>query len=625
MKGLIGLSLIALGIFLAVMGGFLLNAQTVTTCSTEWEYVTDISAAFNGDRSDLDVDYDPSSNVTGWSNSEGYNNGLVKGVDYLPSQPNTYFVVTDAPPPEADAITLSAGGASSYSATSTLEGTLLDGATATDIWHVQRPGAWEPSTTDRVLEIPLAAVMTAYGADQYTLISIAMDPTYPAWPGVFFDSDMRYHYATAGHQGYYSWEGSPVTSMDVLPQSGTVRIGETVYQLSEITIGLKSDQSLVLTIQRTPLTAIVYMDPVAGVLPEWDAGTLYWNNSYVNQSVTMAFSRYDLQGNVNEGTTWISPKDVSGDGDALMALRVSDGRWSLSLQELVEEGDEIYWDDAETVDLGTWDAVQLTFSGGSVTAVPLAGFKTFGDYTAVNAPVTKDWNLADGGMIGHIEFRATPHLRMCVVSTTVRIAEGGLYMQNASMSPSDAFPTVKAISLRIGSAAHVGTGIVFSDSDSSVLVPVSQTGQARIDGKWLDFKDVTFMWVSSSMPSRTIADVTYPAALYIKGEEYDSDTIWAMTPSGAVHIMDSSDWTVLLEGVWAPSMLFYTGDNVADERTELYDVSEPQFRWDFNTFIVIMMAVSVCGAIVAAYYGKMDLLDWVVVAGTIVGLWMVLG
>lgn len=623
MKGMFGAGLIALGIFVAVIGGFLFNAETVTTCSTDWEYVTDIAAAFQGEKSDLDVDYDPASNVTGWSDIQGYNNGLVAGVDYLPSSPNTYFVVTDAPPAVADTITVRSGATSAWSAQSALDGSLLSGATATEIWHIQRPGAWEPSTTDRVLEIPLSAIMTAYSADQYSLISITMDPTYPAWPGVFFDSDMRYHYATAGHQGYYSWEGQPVTSMDIMPQSATVRINETVYQLSDVHIGLKNNQTLELSVQRTPLTAIVYMDPVAGVLPKWDTSTLYWSNGYQNVSVTMAFSRYDLEGNLHEGETIIRPLDMSGNGDVRMGVTAHNGRWSMVLYEYDPEGD-IHWQASETVDLGAWDAVQLTFSQGSVTAVPIGSFRTFGDYVAVNTPVTKAWNLAGGSTIGSIEFPESPVLRMCAVSTTVRIPDGGLYMQNASLTPSDAFPTVQAVSLRIGSAAHVGTGIVFSDGSSSVLVPVRDNSQIRIDGRWLDFKDVTFMWVSTSMPAKTIAGTTYPAGLYQKGQSYAAGTVWAMTPSGAKEIIQSSDWTVLLEGVWAPSVLFYTGDNVVDERTELYDISKPEFRWDKATFIVILMAVSVCGAIIGSYFERTDVLDWVVVGGTIAVLWVML-
>lgn len=623
MKGMFGAGLIALGIFVAVIGGFLFNAETVTTCSTDWEYVTDIAAAFQGEKSDLDVDYDPASNVTGWSDVQGYNNGLVAGVDYLQSSPNTYFVVLDSPPGGEDTITLRSGATSAWSAQSEVEGSLLSGATATEIWHVQRPGAWEPSTTDRVLEIPLAAIMTAYNADQYALITITMDPTYPAWPGVFFDSDMRYHYAAAGHQGYYSWEGQPVTSMDVFPQSATVRIGGTVYQLSDIHFGLKSSQTLELSVVRTQLTPVVYMDPVAGVLPIWDTSTLYWSNGYQNVSVTMAFSRYDLEGNLHEGETIIRPLDMSGDGDVRMGVTVHSGRWSMVLYEYDPEGD-IHWQASETVDLGAWDAVQLTFSQGSVTAMPIGSFRTFGDYVTVNTPVTKDWDLAGGGTIGSIEFPESPVLRMCAVSTTVRIPDGGLYMQNASLTPSDAFPTVQAVSLRIGSAAHVGTGIVFSDGNSSVLVPVRENNQMRIDGRWLDFKDVTFMWVSTSMPAKTIAGTTYPAGLYQKGQSYAAGTVWAMTPSGAKEIIQSSDWTVLLEGVWAPSVLFYTGDNVVDERTELYDISEPSFRWDKATFVVILMAVSVCGAVIGSYFEKTDVLDWVVVGGTIAVLWVML-
>lgn len=85
MKGVYGAMLIALGVFVAIMGGYILNAETVTTCSTDWSYVTDVNAAFVGDRSDMDVDYSPPANVTGWSYSKGYNNGWISGVEYTES------------------------------------------------------------------------------------------------------------------------------------------------------------------------------------------------------------------------------------------------------------------------------------------------------------------------------------------------------------------------------------------------------------------------------------------------------------------------------------------------------------------------------------------------------------
>lgn len=82
MKGMFGAMLIGLAIFVAILGGYLLNAEKVTTCETEWEYVTDVSGAFQGDKSDLDVPYNPPANVTGWSaidDPEG-NGGWISGV-----------------------------------------------------------------------------------------------------------------------------------------------------------------------------------------------------------------------------------------------------------------------------------------------------------------------------------------------------------------------------------------------------------------------------------------------------------------------------------------------------------------------------------------------------------------
>lgn len=622
MKGILGLSLVSLGLVAAIFGGYLLNAETVTTCSTEWDYVTNIAGAFEGDRSDLEVDYNPSSNVTGWSASPGFNNGMLSGVDYRPSSPNTYFIVTDAPAPVADSITITAGN-SLYSASSTSGGAFMTDVSSTEIWHIRVPGSLY--NTARVLEIPLQAVMAAYGYENYQLIEVTMDPDYPdSWPGVFFDSDMQYHYATSQHNGYYEWTGSPVTSMTVYPLAGTVRIGTDTYAIGDVTLGAVSTHDLVMDLTTTARTATVYMDPVAGVIPEYGSRA-YWDNNYENVSLTTVFSRTNFDGAVAEGAMFIQLASYDGLSTTLIAVGVSDGRWQVGLYS----GDIDNYLLQDYKELGSWPAIQVTITDGVLSAVPVSRFVSFGDYDVINVPTVADWNIVGGKTVG--SFMVEPDtltssvVRLSVTNTVIRIAEGGLYVQNGEMTPSDAFPNVDAVSLRIGSAAHVGTGIVFmDDGGSSVLIPVSQDGKMYVNGAWHPFGDVTFMWVSSSMPTQTIGDVAYPAAVYFRGNTYDPDAVWAQIGANMTKVIDSDDWTVLLEGVWAPSVQLYTGDNAASEKTELADFTHAVFRWNSTDFILMMMAVAIGGGLCLSYFGRMELADWALVIGAVGVLWVML-
>lgn len=623
MKGMLGLSLVSLGLFVAILGGFLLNAETVTTCSTEWDYVTNVAGAFDGEKSDLYVDYNPSSNVTGWSTSPGFNDGLLSGVNYLPSSPNTYFIVTDAPAPVPDTITITAGQ-SFYSASSTSEGTFMTDAHSTEIWHIRVPGTLYNDA--RVLEIPLQAVMVAYGYEDYQLIEISMDPSYPdSWPGVFFAADMQYHYATSQHSGYYEWTGSPVTSMTIYPLAGTVRIGSDTYSISEVVLGAVSSNTLTMGLSTTARTATVYMDPAAGVIPDYDVSA-YWCNNYENEAMTAVFSRTNFDGAAAEGDMLMQIISYDGASSTLMGVSVTGGRWRV--EQYSGSIDDPILGIEDYRDIGSWPAIQITVSKGVLTVVPVSRFVSFGDYDVVNVPTTVEWDVAGGKTIG--SFRIQPNgsassvVRLSVTDTTVRIAQGGLYVQNGEMTPSDAFPNVDAVSLRIGSAAHVGTGIVFMDGARSVLIPVSQDGRMYLDGAWHPFGEVTFMWVSSDMPTQTIADTAYPAAVYIKGKTYAPDTIWAQFGTRMVEVMEADDWTILLEGVWAPSVQLYTGENAASERTELMDFTHGVFRWDATDFILVMMGVSVAGGLCLSYFGRMDLVDWALVIGAVAVLWLIL-
>lgn len=78
--------------------GYFANVEDVTTQRTDYNYVTDVAGAYDGQRGQLDIDYDPSANLTGWSTKLTYNGLYLSGVETVyQGQANEYFVYKGQP------------------------------------------------------------------------------------------------------------------------------------------------------------------------------------------------------------------------------------------------------------------------------------------------------------------------------------------------------------------------------------------------------------------------------------------------------------------------------------------------------------------------------------------------
>lgn len=620
MKGAYGAMLIALGIFVAIMGGYLLNAESVTTCETDWHYVTDVSGAFKGDKSDMDVDFSPSANVTGWSTTSGFNEGVISGVGFKPSSPNTYFVIDDLPAAVSDTLTYTPGD-NSYSLTSALSGDLITGGTPYDHWTLHQSDQY--SQRIRMVAVKLSTIMAAYSMTDYSQITITLSPSWPAYPGAFLQSDLSYHYASASHGSYYTFEGEVVRSIIITPAASVAQIGAASYALEDVLIGSGSGHALQMTISKVPTTSYVYMDPVAGVIPDLDT-PVYWCNGYENSALTLMATNTDFDGQTP--ILWnLDFSVVSYDGlsSTNLQLEAAGGWWLVNLM------DSTRTIELERFELGKWPAVSLVFMDGKIAAYPVSRFNSFGDYDRVDAPVVRDWDIAGGKTIGEIYIPPIHFddaiMRLCVTSTVVHLREGGLYLQNGVFTLQEAFPEEDAIRLMLGSTAHAGSGVVFTAQGRSVLLPVSDDGLTiKIGEKWHPIQKVSFMWVSTAMPAETIGGTTYPASLYYRGGTYAPGEVWAEAEGDIVSVISGDDWSMMLEGVWAPAVFLYTGDNSATDTTRLMDFTEGIFRWDASTFIVTIMAVGVIGGLVGTHLGLAKPADWLVIIFAIGICWLIL-
>lgn len=83
-----------------ILTGFLGNVEDVTTTTTDWTYYTDVAGAFDSDESDIYSDFNPASNVTGWSTQQDYNDRYISGVGYSTSYPNEFYVYSQPASPQ---------------------------------------------------------------------------------------------------------------------------------------------------------------------------------------------------------------------------------------------------------------------------------------------------------------------------------------------------------------------------------------------------------------------------------------------------------------------------------------------------------------------------------------------
>lgn len=339
----------------------------------------------------------------------------------------------------------------------------------------------------------------------------------------------------------------------------------------------------------------------------------YWRNGYDNSVVTMAFTsgenesksaRLTLFGSSASSYWWID-HDATG--------------WKV--RTYAEPGAE------EWHEIGMWPAIEVEFRPTGATVYPVSEFKTFVDYKTIAAPTEIP---APGPSLGTIRslvaFSTGYDMRMGVTGTVTHIAKGGLYLQNGVFTLRDSFPSADAVSITIGSTAHLGDSITFSGNGSSVTLPVNPDRTVTIGTQAYPLNGMTFRWYSAAGPTATIGGQAFAPAVYHRGQSYAAGSIWAEVKGGQMVLVlaDAGDWTMTLDGVWAPAVNLYDGHNVAAEKTELADWTHGVFRWDANTFLVVMMGVVVLGGVVGAYLKMCATADWIVIGAAVAIMWLIL-
>lgn len=134
-----------------------------------------------------------------------------------------------------------------------------------------------------------------------------------------------------------------------------------------------------------------------------------------------------------------------------------------------------------------------------------------------------------------------------------------------------------------------------------------------IDGTLYPWGQIYLYYVSEDVPSVSIEGVSYPGGLYMFNTFLDKGHLYLVSGKNN-HIVDlgvtTNAWRIQLNGLWAVSTAYYTGENVA---TSVVVWDKPgTWQWDMSLFIIVFMAINIIGLVICVRFTELSLWDWVI-------------
>lgn len=206
-----------------------------------------------------------------------------------------------------------------------------------------------------------------------------------------------------------------------------------------------------------------------------------------------------------------------------------------------------------------------------------------------------------GITIGTIVVGGTPHLYMSGQATT-----DGVY-----------YVTVKKYNYPEEDTDYVLQFIVTNAENPS---PYSKTFLTNSIGSGLYIDGILYPWgtislyyVSEDVPPVTIEGDNYVGGLYLFNTFLEKGHLYLIAGKSN-HIVDmgktTNAWSIQLNGLWALSTAYYTGENVA---TSVVVWDKPgTWQWDATTLLITFLAANIIGMVVCTRFMEMTLWDWVI-------------
>lgn len=302
-KGQVGVIIVMIALIGSALGGFVLNAEDVPYCNTNMTYITDVAGAFTGDTGDIEVDYNPPENLTGYTvfnpTSTTQTTNVIHGINYKTTGANGYWMDTDDGNATTDTLTFTNNKASnsSQSGTATMhygstDATLNIGREyGVDTSEVKTQIYTESITHTRVAAVSLADIIQNYSTLNTSKVILTANDSVNGYPGFIANPKIEVSMQETGIGRYvqtlvtYDKINSTIT---VNPRTGVTVMDGQAYPTNEVMFVWGESNVTTATINMIIGSTgdTVYLDPVGGVQPtsvHQTASTVVATTSYTDR------------------------------------------------------------------------------------------------------------------------------------------------------------------------------------------------------------------------------------------------------------------------------------------------------------------------------------------------------
>ena len=489
-SGMLGLCIVVLSLFGTILAGFCLDVESNTRTVTNYEYVTDVTGLFDIGNAPQYIEYNPSSNYTGYAyNSVNYTPaGSINQYRYVLSNGSTvtssYTITKDTDLSVNTSIFPLYGYGTDllinwrgpdYPMGNTTSLIGIDYNINVDDYIVNDSNGFVPkvSTFDSILSnfnIPVGSVEVNITLTDNTVNG----EIYPVIivPVSWFSSatapnDFKYYYTDLWHSSTSATHQAKVTSIKYNPVTGTPTGFNGSTQLWEdsgdniVVINHYATKrngtfqtatcSTTFNASTTLAPTYGYMDPSAGVTMNNSPAT--WSNGYENSDITITVAKNTATANnlvVTAGSSWVSVTR-SNVGNIAVSVHGNNGN--------------------ETKNIGQWDAVQLrlNLSAGTVSVTPIIGEPSYINPINENGSTVTFSNWYNGGNVTGLTFSCTgTSMAWGVTRTLVFLNTYGVVMNNPAININDHFPELNAWRLNFYSFATVGESMTVNNQTFNI-------------------------------------------------------------------------------------------------------------------------------------------------------------
>ncbi len=585
-SGMLGLCIVVLALFGTILAGFCLDVESQTRTVTNYEYVTDVTGLFDIGNAPQYIEYNPSSNYTGYAyDTVNYTDaGSINQYRYVKTQGTTStatYTITYSDTLTQDthffaSASNGAGAWINWTGPNYPMGTPTTGAGMTYNISVNYANN-VPNVSNMGKIIDGLNIPSGSSSVAITVTNNQVNGEY--YPVII--TPYNWTLSTANDYNYYLSvlsSGSSGNNCDVAKMDYNVSTGIiTAYDSNDSQLWEKSATDVMVinkynskrsgtfsqatcstTFSATITSAPTYgyMDPSTGITMKSSPAT--WTNGYENSEITLTVAKNTTSANnlvITAGSSWVSVTRSSG-GYITVAVHGDNGN--------------------DSKNLGLWDAVQLrlNLSVGTVSVTPIIGDVSYINPIAENGSTVTFENWYSAGDRDNLTFSCTgTSMAWGITRTLVFLNTYGVVMSDPSITISDQFPDLNAWRLNFYSFATVGESMT-------------------VNGQTFDIGPGQTITVTngSDTISGTLTDI------YVS-KDLDGHIIFSFNGGKSIDLGEAVSDTISFTGLW----YFTTGLFNAYQGTEEY------YNWNIDSLwhatgeqaIVIFLGLLALGVIFA--------------------------